>query len=157
VIAIAILMGTLPESTKVMLTQKDEQVEKGILYVDDDTDDHTLFAEAIKKIYPNLKCFLLSSADEALQFLDKERPLCIYLDVNLPGMDGFQLLEAIKSDPKNDDIPVFLLSTAASPENIKLAKILGAKEYLTKPNSYRELEDTLKRCFVQYFAGEKLS
>ncbi len=56
----------------------------------------------------------------------------ILLDIMLPDIDGFDLLETIKSDEKNKKIPVIIISNLGQPEDIQQGKTLGAKDYLVK-------------------------
>ena len=117
-----------------------------VLYVDDDHDDQLIFQEALNEVRPEMKCELISDGIKALKFLkEAPLPLCIYLDVNMPIMNGLQVLEKIKQDARLSHIPTFILTTSKSPMTEKKAKGLGAT-YLIKPNSYSEYLHLLDKC-----------
>ena len=75
---------------------------------------------------------LASSGKEGLTKVTSENPDLILLDIMLPDIDGFDLLETIKSDEKNNKIPVIIISNLGQPEDIQQGRALGAKDYLVK-------------------------
>jgi CheY-like chemotaxis protein len=123
-----------------------------ILYVDDDPDDQYLFLEALKEIRPNIHCYLASDGEKALAVLrEVATPLCIYLDLNMPRMNGMETLKAIKTDSKLSDVPVFILTTAKSTVIEKEARESGAVDYLVKPATHNEFVKLLDKCFTAHF------
>ncbi len=111
-----------------------------ILLVEDNLGDIRLTEEAFKagKVLNNL--FSVQDGVEALDFLRHSgkyaavpRPDIILLDLNLPGMDGRELLAEIKTDPKLKRIPVVILTTSKTEEDIVRTYNLGANCYITKP------------------------
>jgi CheY-like chemotaxis protein len=120
-----------------------------VLYVDDDADDRQVFAEVMKEVHPNTVCQTVGDAVGALGVLKskKEQLLCIFLDVNMPVTNGFQLLENIRVNKQYDQIPIFILSTSRTQQGESRARELGAKDYLLKPNSYHELVVLMDSCF----------
>lgn len=111
-----------------------------ILLVEDNPGDVRLTREALKegKIKNNL--FVTSNGVEALEFLKQEgeytdaiRPDLILLDLNMPRMDGRELLEKIKQEPDLRRIPVVILTTSKSEEDIVKSYDLHANCYITKP------------------------
>ncbi len=86
---------------------------------------------------------------EALEMVRADRPDLILLDVMMPRMDGFQTLEALKSDPATRGIPVFLLTVKSKEVDRQKGYQLGADDYLTKPFSPNKLleriDQALKR------------
>jgi CheY-like chemotaxis protein len=127
-----------------------------ILYVDDDRDDQELFIEVLKEIEPTYQCVVASDGIEALESLLKINPLpvCIYIDLNMPRLNGWELLKTLASDPAYALIPKFMISTAQFPRNINKARELGAKDFLTKPYSYNEFVKMLKSCFMSHLRTE---
>ena len=69
---------------------------------------------------------------EALELLKKQKPTVILLDLVMPGIDGFEVLDKIRKDPDIKDIPVVVLSNLGEKENVDRAKTLGADDYLVK-------------------------
>jgi CheY-like chemotaxis protein len=72
------------------------------------------------------------------------RPDIIFLDLNMPGMDGFECLRELKADKSLMDIPIVMYSTSSSNGDIKKAMKLGAANFVTKPTSCDQLENALK-------------
>lgn len=75
---------------------------------------------------------LAQNADEAFRYLGGTRPILILLDILLPKRSGFELLEAIRSDPKLRNVPVIIISNLSSEADIKRGKELGAVDYFVK-------------------------
>jgi CheY-like chemotaxis protein len=112
-----------------------------ILYADDDIDDCELVVEALEKIDPRIECTMVNDGREALRFLtgDDDLPDYIFLDVNMPIMDGKHCLMELKKDDRLKDIPVVIYSTSQNESEIKELYAIGAQEYLRKPNSFNDL------------------
>jgi CheY-like chemotaxis protein len=118
-----------------------------ILLADDDTDDVELFCEALHNVDPKIKCYVAENGLVAMNILrspDHERPSLIFLDINMPKMNGWQCLKAIKDDRDLQGIPVFIYSTSTLQEDLELALKLGAIGLFTKPEKFAELECILK-------------
>lgn len=117
-----------------------------ILAVDDDNEDIEIFVEAMRDIDPSILCLIARSAEEALQILnaDIELPAYIFLDINMPRVDGNSCLREIKGDKRFCKIPVIMYSTHNGTKEMEAYKKLGA-EYLPKQNSYSELVLALKK------------
>jgi CheY-like chemotaxis protein len=117
-----------------------------ILFVDDDPDDYELFCEALQSFNSKAKCLHALDGEDALDTLNELiiLPDYIFLDINMPKMDGRECLRQIKSDSKLKEIPVIVYSTTKQPKEIKTFKDLGAKEFIIKPAEFSELVHTLK-------------
>ena len=111
-----------------------------ILLIEDNAGDARLAMEALReaKVHNNLTW--LADGSEALAFLRREgkhsgapRPDLILLDLNLPRMDGRQVLAEIKADPALKRIPVVILTTSQAEEDILRAYNLNANCYISKP------------------------
>ncbi|RJR12634.1 response regulator [Candidatus Parcubacteria bacterium] len=74
------------------------------------------------------------NGEEAIQHAASETPELILLDLIMPKMDGFQVLESLKKDPKTSPIPVVVLSNLGQKEDIEKAKTSGAFDYMVKIN-----------------------
>jgi CheY-like chemotaxis protein len=117
------------------------------LLADDDADDKTLFCEALSEIDPSIVCHTASDGNEALAILSERqinKPNIIFLDINMPVMDGWQCLGKIKAQADNKDIPVIMYSTSSYQRDIELALESGAFCFFTKPSDYRELRNILR-------------
>lgn len=120
--------------------------KKIILLADDDTDDTEMFCEALAAIDENIQCNTAYNGSEALKLLTElnEKPKLIFLDLNMPVMNGWDCLKLLKKDNKFDDIPVIMISTSSHKNDIETASNLGAIGYFVKPNSYSDLKYILK-------------
>ena len=111
-----------------------------ILLVDDDPDCRLLIKDAISECKVSNDIHEVANGLEALHFLrragafkDAPRPGLIYLDIEMPGMDGLETLRQIKSDPALRDIPVVMMTGVCAEEQMKQAGNLGANSYTLKP------------------------
>jgi CheY-like chemotaxis protein len=116
-----------------------------LLLVDDD--DMAIELAQIQLIDANrLQCVVLVAHDgqEALaRFHDTDIDL-VLLDINMPRMDGFELLERMRAEKLLDRVAVVMCSTSTYEEDISRAKDLGARGYLTKPPDFRRLKSILE-------------
>jgi CheY-like chemotaxis protein len=123
-----------------------------ILLVDDDLDDQELFVEALEEIDESLKCVLAKTAMEGFDLLKTGViPDYIFLDLNLPCINGKQFLQTIKKDLKFQHIPVAIYTTSKLDDDVEETKTLGASFFLTKPARF----DSLKNAIL-YVISEKL-
>lgn len=116
------------------------------MIVDDDAEDQELFIEALLAIDKQCKCLAASGGEEALRILlNTPGPLpdYIFLDLNMPKMNGKELLVTIKKNEQINRIPVIIYSTTSEEKEIQNTLQLGAVSFLQKPNSFRELSDAL--------------
>ena len=122
-------------------------VQKVIL-IDDDPDDHEIFAMAMTDASASVTCVLYDSAEIALDELSKKPlplPDYIFLDLNMPRMNGMQFLELLKKDSLLAGIPVIIYSTSILPSIRAQALQHGAFDFLAKPTSHLELIKSLKK------------
>ena len=122
---------------------------KDILLIDDDADDREIFETALRRISAAAGFKAVASAIDALSILRAgHRPELIFLDLNMPLMNGMQFLKEIKKDTQLKDIPVIVFSTSGSFNSISQAKELGARDYITKPYEIQQLVAILEG-FIQ--------
>jgi len=82
---------------------------------------------------------------EAMEKVNTLRPNLILLDIMMPKMDGFEVLEKLKESPDTAGIPVIMLTARKSREDMDRARELGAVEYITKPFKAVEVVDKVLR------------
>ena len=118
-----------------------------ILVIDDDAEDYEFFLSALKRFKPDARCLHRDSGVSALEFLQElNDPLnYIFLNINMPGMNGTEVLLALKSDPKLKDIPVIMWSTSTNEYEKTAFKKLGAVHFLSKPTEHLNLVKSLKK------------
>jgi CheY-like chemotaxis protein len=115
-------------------------VIKKILLIDDDPDDQIFFRDALQAIQPDIHCELSSSCQEAFRKLEAPPlPEFIFMDLNMPVMNGFDCLVYLKNQKKYKDIPVVIFTTSKNLNDISKTKQLGAKWYMTKPDDFNVL------------------
>ena len=118
-----------------------------ILIVDDDEDDRELFCDAVNVVDPGINCIVARNGEEALNGLKSRhipKPDLIFLDLNMPRINGVQCLREIKKDPVLHLIPVVIYTTSKLKEDKDITRKLGAVHFITKPSSLRELCDEIK-------------
>jgi CheY-like chemotaxis protein len=119
---------------------------KSLLLIDDDEDDQEIFLSALENISKTVKCSIYSDAAEALRALENNllHPEVIFLDLNMPLVDGQQFLGEIKQIDELKDIPVIIFSTSSYEGSILLTKKMGAHDFITKPTSFNALIQILR-------------
>jgi CheY-like chemotaxis protein len=121
---------------------------KKILYIEDNPSNIRLLRQVFAR-YPLIN---LDVAEEAFLGIYKARSLqpdLIILDINLPGMDGYETLSVLKHDSITNNIPVVGLSANAMPYDIDRGRKSGFYEYLTKPLDINLLIHVLNEVFVE--------
>lgn len=113
-----------------------------ILIIDDDPDDRNLFAEALLEADGSFTCVQADCGDEALDLLQNVNvrlPLFIFLDLNMPRMNGWQCLSLLRKMERLKAVPIIIYTTTKSDEDEERAKSAGAAYFLTKPARFKEL------------------
>lgn len=134
-----------------------------ILLVEDNPDDVALTTRSFKKARMQNRVSVAGDGVEALEFLHREgkfadapRPDIILLDLNLPRMNGHELLEKIKGDQELKDIPVIILTTSKSEEDIVGTYKLHSNCFITKPVLMDDFERVIKTIQDFWFVIVKL-
>lgn len=119
-----------------------------ILICDDDEDDLYLVKSVFNDTKFGNQTVYLKNGIELLDYLQNQTSELsiglILLDLNMPKMDGREALKIIKSNPEFRRIPVIILTTSNSPQDIAQCYELGANCFMTKPSSYEGLNDAIK-------------
>lgn len=115
-----------------------------ILLIDDDKDDQILFREAISRISSDFQCVFADNGIAGLNELKSAEPLpdVVFLDVNMPLMDGRETLRAIRNDLALKDLTVIIYSTSNSEQEIAWFLERNAR-YVVKPNNFERLAKML--------------
>jgi CheY-like chemotaxis protein len=123
-----------------------------VLLVEDDPGDVVLIREAFEHNKVHNALNVVSDGVEALEFLrnegahaDAPRPDLILLDLNLPRMDGREVLAQIKGDAELRTIPVVVLTTSAAEEDIVRSYDLHANAYVTKPVDFERFIEVVRQ------------
>lgn len=133
--------------------------EATVLLADDDDDHATLMGEALARLRPPVHLHRVNRGDECLAFLrsDPRRdgarsPDLLILDLNMPGLSGFELLEAIRRDRQLRVLPVVMFTTSANPADVRRAYEAGASSYHVKPVSFDALVASME-LLANYWFG----
>ena len=131
-----------------------------ILMVDDSETDAQLVHTALLASDLPHNLHNVTNGDDALSFLRCEppyghavRPDLILLDLNMPEKSGHEVLAEFKADDDFREIPVIILSTSKSPDDIRQAYRGYASSYVTKPMGFDELVDKLAKGLDHYWVG----
>ncbi|MBA2613590.1 MAG: response regulator [Bacteroidetes bacterium] len=118
---------------------------KIIMIIDDDEDDRFFFCSAVKKVYPSYICEQAQNGKEALEKLrdNFKLPDYIFLDLNMPVMNGSDCLRELKSDQVLKNIPVVIFTTSMYPPDVEFMRELGAAYFMIKPLDLTTLPDEL--------------
>jgi CheY-like chemotaxis protein len=118
---------------------------KAILLIDDDEDDQLIFVDAVKEVNPGIVCLTADNGGDAYLQLEKSSPApsLIFLDLNMPVMNGFEFLERIKKSERFKNIPVVIYTTSDSPIDKKNTIDAGAVLFFTKTADFKLLKRKL--------------
>jgi CheY-like chemotaxis protein len=115
-----------------------------VLYVDDDPEDIEIFVEAVKECDGSIQCLVAQNGKKAMDLLGSDMlPDFIFLDINMPVINGKVILSEIRKDKKFNDIPVVMYSTAMNKSEIEDYKKMGANHFLVKHNHFQDLCDAV--------------
>lgn len=121
----------------------DHENKKSVLYVEDNPANLRLVEQIIRSI-PNVHMWSAPEPLLGLELAKEHFPDLILLDINLPGMNGFQVLKQIREDSKLHNTPVIAISANAMPKDIDKGMQAGFDGYITKPVNVKELLDLVK-------------
>lgn len=121
-----------------------------VLLIDDDIDDRMIFGEVLKELAPDIIYQEATNGEDALTKLSTHPiPDLIFLDLNMPRVDGKQFLAEIQQLDHLKHIPVIIYTTSSHESDKKETRELGAAYFLTKPNSLHELTHILTNILQQ--------
>ena len=128
-------------------------MDKIILVVDDDVTSLKLASGILGKQYRIASAI---NGAAAFKYLEKNIPHLILLDLNMPDMDGFEVIERLKASPQHRNIPVIFLSAQQTPQNEAQRISAGAVDYVSKPYVPQVLLSRVQRTLELYDSRERL-
>ncbi len=128
-------------------------MELHILIADDDVDDIDFFRAAVEDIAKATKVTVASEGFELLEFLNIITPDIIFLDINMPKMNGIDCLTEIRARKTYDTIPVIIYSTTKNPKDIERSYELGASMFFEKPPSFDKIKSRLNEILLDSTKG----
>ena len=122
------------------------KINYSILIAEDDFDDRLLIQDAFEAngIGTGVTQYA-ENGDELMTMLSnrQEPPTLIFMDLNMPKMDGREAIKAIKSDPQFKQIPVIVFTTSASEDDIQSSYLQGVNTYFTNPTMFKDLVEMI--------------
>ena len=133
---------SLDEDLINQLSQTVSASGSGIAYIEDNPANLKFMKKVFEKEFA---CDLLTANDgvQGLEMVKQMRPALVLLDINLPGMNGLEILNNLKNDAQTRQIPIVMVSANAMSESISKAMEAGASGYLTKPIDVKKLKEML--------------
>jgi CheY-like chemotaxis protein len=125
-----------------------------ICLIDDDPDHVLIITRAIRELGEDASVHAASDGDEALSWLRAADPLpdLILLDINMPGLSGFDVLETVKADDRLKTVPVVMLTSSDASSDVARAYELGASGYISKPSYFHDLRAVLGNTLLYWSA-----
>ena len=118
-----------------------------VLIVDDDPDLLQLLTDGLE-LLGNFRVVQAVDGIAGLEQYFEAHPDCVIIDVKMPGLDGYQLVRALRGDPASAETPLIMLTALAQEQQQFAGLALGADQYLIKPVTPRELVAAVKRALV---------
>ena len=118
-----------------------------LLYVEDNPANMKLVEQIVER-HPNIKLLTAVNGTRGIELALSAQPKVILLDINLPDINGIEVLKILNEDPATAHIPIVALSANAMPRDIALGLEAGFFQYLTKPINVNELMETLNKAIA---------
>jgi signal transduction histidine kinase/ActR/RegA family two-component response regulator len=125
-----------------------------ILYIEDNPANLRLVQEIVA-FRPGLRLLTARDGHAGLALAQMERPAIILMDLNLPGMNGFEVLAQLRRDPHTAHIPVLALTANAMPHDVERGMSAGFARYLTKPIDIEQFNEAIDGVLAQRAAEER--
>jgi len=124
-----------------------QRASASVLLVDDNADLLDLLSRALIHL-GHFEVLRAENGEQGLEQAVAAHPDCIVVDIMMPGLDGYQLLRALRGDPGTSDIPVVLLTALAQDRNRLAGYLSGADHYLVKPVKPQDLITTIEQAIA---------
>jgi CheY-like chemotaxis protein len=122
------------------------QMPTKILIVDDDPEDQEFLLLKIKELYPFATNITANNGKEAMDYIEKNPPppFLVFLDLNMPFVNGFEFLAAYKQKPEYKESHVIIYTTSSTPRDKAITKDLGATDFITKIGDLKLLKKNIQ-------------
>lgn len=122
---------------------------KTILMIDDDPDDCLLLSQAIKEVFSEITLLIMEGCSLINNMSNfKPVPDCIFLDLNMPVLNGFECMDMIRLNKQFDNTPIFIYSTSSDISQIRQCYLKGAQLYIQKPSSFSKIKEIIRKISV---------
>ena len=126
-----------------------------LLLVDDDEEEFELFLSAAKEVVKDIEVLHADGCNEILDLLRDKKPDIVFLDINMPTVDGIDCLKSIRSLKEYENLPVIMYSTSSNKLSIQQSFDHKANLYVVKSYSYQGLLDVLTEVFSIKWNGSR--
>ncbi|HOO44835.1 MAG TPA: response regulator [Deltaproteobacteria bacterium] len=117
-----------------------------VLVIDDDQGVHAIINVIVKRQIPDCDFFSAYNGEEGIEYAERELPDAILLDVEMPGIDGYETCRRLKANESTAHIPIIIFTgMAADAEGMDEARLCGADAFLGKPISKVDLIEKIER------------
>ena len=130
------------ETDPSLIIARTDANEVTLLHIEDNPANRALVARILER-RPHISILAADTAEKGIELARTRDPDLIILDINLPGMDGFQALALLRSYPDTQNIPIIALTANAMPSDVKRGLEAGFLQYLTKPVDVKEFLRTI--------------
>lgn len=152
------LLVTLEKSISSCEPAHDHSDNKVILIVDDNPNDASLLESSVQQLKLQNPLHVVSDGAEAIAYIKGDgcysdrglypEPLLLFLDLKMPSVDGFDVLDWLKKHPQYSTFPVVVMSALGEVKQLSRVYHLGAKSYLTKPINPEEIKATFETLHI---------
>ncbi|MWB93918.1 response regulator [Flavobacterium sp. GA093] len=132
-----------------------------VFYTDDDEDDLSIFADAVESLPKKIQLQTYTGGEKLLNAIYNPPPTpnIVFLDLNMPGKNGFDVLQELRNSGYKNDIPIIIFSTSNEPTIIERCRNLGADYFITKPvlmkDIIKSIEHALEIDWKNFNANDK--
>jgi CheY-like chemotaxis protein len=122
-----------------------------VVLTDDDEGDRLVFKEIFDELETDSVVRMVNDGEQLMNFLRNSEnllPDIIFLDLNMPNMNGLECLKEIRSSARYNDISIAIYSTSTSEKDIENTFLHGANIYITKPGDYKDLKKVLAKALT---------
>jgi len=113
-----------------------------ILHVEDNETNRYVMRHFLKKL--DIRLVEAVTGEEAIELAPRERPDLVLLDIRLPGIQGYEVLERLRALPETRDLPVVAVSSGAFEQDIRRARAAGFDDYIVKPVNLQKLHALIR-------------
>ncbi|TRW25827.1 response regulator [Flavobacterium zepuense] len=130
-----------------------------IFYADDDQDDLEFFKEIVGEIGEHFNVVTQTNGEALLQAIESPppHPYLVFLDINMPGITGLEVLQKLRETPRHKELPIVMFSTSNDEDIIEKSRLLGASFYMPKSNIFSNLKKSIEHALSINWASFKSS
>jgi len=136
------------------MSEPTKDLHASLLLAEDDADDRFMMLRALKRVRPLLQVAAVHDGIDLMAYLRacpaEALPQLVLLDLNMPRMDGREVLSAMQAEAGLSAIPVVVLTTSVEPEDRDRAMVLKAAAFISKPDEYGQLVRMLEALLIRH-------